>query len=108
MFGFFIKLTLFVHDYDWGIAFIQNLTFTNTTRRIYTYLKPYFYYKHLIKSIIFMYFFPHAMSRFTQIDSAYSIVKNYKCTTGNDSLRRVKLLNKPIFMIYVICTGASH
>ena len=55
-----------------------------------------------------MYFFPHTMSRFTQIDSAYSIVKNYKCTTGNDSLREVKLLNKPIFMIHVICTGASH
>ena len=54
-----------------------------------------------------MQFFSQAMSRFKKIDSAYSIVKHLKHSAGNDSLRKVKQSNKPIFMIYVICTSAS-
>jgi len=47
------------------------------------------------------------MSSFTKIDSVYSIVKNYKHPTRNDSLRKMKQSNKPIFMIHVICNGVS-
>ena len=69
-----------------------NLIFTTRFQEIYNF---------------FMQFFSQTMSRFTKIDLAYMIIKNYKHSTGNDSLRKVKLSNKPIFMIYVICTGAS-
>ena len=54
-----------------------------------------------------MYFFPGTMSILTEIDSAYSIVENYKYTAGNDSLRKVRQSNKSIFMVFVICTVAS-
>ncbi|GIQ98278.1 MAG: hypothetical protein CM15mP4_1150 [Candidatus Neomarinimicrobiota bacterium] len=53
-----------------------------------------------------MQFFSQTMSRFTKVDSVIVLLK-LQALYWNDSLRKMKQSNKPIFMIHVICNGVS-